>query len=152
MSPYTIGVNDAQALPFSAALAGRIEGGVRAALAEGPVRGPGQAAAEISVTLLDAAAMRELNAQFHQVDEPTDVLAFGLGGPETGASLLGDVYVCCAVAVAFAEEHDEDPEAEIVRLAIHGTLHLLGYEHPEGDDRYDSDMYRLQERLLGAVG
>jgi probable rRNA maturation factor len=156
LSPHTIVVNDAQALPFSTALFGRIEEGVQAALAAGPAEGTGPVAAEISVTLLDATPMRELNARFHQIDEPTDVLAFELGesvvgsieGSEAGASLLGDIYVCSAVAVAFAEEHDEDPEEEIVRLAIHGTLHLLGYDHPGSEDRYDSDMYRLQERLL----
>ncbi|MFV1988029.1 MAG: rRNA maturation RNase YbeY [Gemmatimonadota bacterium] len=148
MSSHIIGVNDAQALPFSAALARRIREAVQATLTEAPRGGPGPAVAEISVTLVEPLAMRELNARFHQVDEVTDVLAFGLGESEAGESLLGDIYVCTAVAVAFAEEHDDDPEDEIVRLAIHGTLHLLGHEHPEGADRYDSDMYRLQERLL----
>lgn len=150
MSRHTIRVNDDQPIPFSRGLPQRIESAVLATLGEGPADGPPPAAAEISVTLIDTATITGLNARFHDVDAPTDVLAFDLGAPDEGdeRSLLGDVYVCAAVAAEFAREHDEDPEDEIVRLAIHATLHLLGYDHPGDADRYDAPMFRLQERLL----
>lgn len=144
---HTIRVNDAQTASFAAGLAERVEAGVAAALAEGGSVGVTPESAEISVTFVDVAGMRELNAQFHQVDEPTDVLAFGFTPTESGV-LLGDIYVCPDVAAGFADEHGESIEDELVRLAIHGTLHLLGHDHPAGDDRYVSEMFRLQERLL----
>jgi probable rRNA maturation factor len=151
VSPHTIRVNDVQSLSFSSDLPRRIESVVRATLREGAADGPDPSRAEISVTLVDSPRMRELNSRFHAVDAPTDVLAFDLGSPDEDAgALLGDVYVCAAVADEFAREHEEDSEVEILRLAIHGVLHLLGYDHPDGAERYDSEMFTIQERLLAA--
>jgi probable rRNA maturation factor len=149
VTPHTIRVNDVQTPPFEDELVNRIEAAVRATLRVGAPAGAGPSHAEISVTLVEPPQMRELNSRFHAVDAPTDVLAFDLGSPdgETGG-LLGDVYVCPAVAFEYAHEHDEDPRVEVLRLAIHGVLHLLGYDHPDGSERYDSEMYTVQERVL----
>lgn len=104
--------------------------------------------AEISVTLLDDEAIRAMNRDYLGKDRPTDVIAFSLGdGDET----LGDVYLGVDQARRQAEELSVDYVEELLRLAIHGTLHVLGHDHPEGDDRDDSPMYRLQERLLREV-
>ena len=103
------------------------------------------ALAEISLTLLDDAAIGELNARWLERDGPTDVIAFALGD---GPDLVGDVYLGVEQARRQAEEHGVPLEEELARLAIHGTLHVLGHDHPEGPDRLESPMFRLQERVL----
>lgn len=123
--------------------AGLIERGVRAAL-----RHEGVDSAELSVTLLDDEHIRALNASYLQRDRPTDVIAFSLGGP---GGVLGDVYVGVEQAARQAREHDEPLETELLRLAIHGTLHVLGHDHPEGPERVESPMFAVQERLVAEV-
>lgn len=103
------------------------------------------APAEISLTLLDDAAIGELNARWLEREGPTDVIAFALGD---GPDLVGDVYLGVEQARRQAEEHGVPLEEELARLAIHGTLHVLGHDHPEGPDRLESPMFRLQERVL----
>jgi len=146
-------VNDALDSPVPRSLTHRIEAGVRATLAIGAVGRPTPVRAELSITLVERSDMSELNRRFHGVDAPTDVLAFDLGFPEEDdpAALLGDVYLCVPVAVDAAAEHDEDAATEMLRLAIHGTLHLLGYDHPVGEGRTESEMFRLQERLISTL-
>ncbi len=107
---------------------------------------PGDAA-ELSVTFLPAESMRALNRDYHEVDDLTDVLAFGLGEDP----LVGDIYISPDAAEASARELGLDPGEEILRLVIHGILHLLGHDHPEGEARYASPMFELQERLLARL-
>lgn len=107
---------------------------------------PGEGA-ELSVTFLAAESMRALNRDYHGVDDLTDVLAFGLGEDP----LVGDIYISPDAAEASARELGLDPAAEILRLVIHGILHLLGHDHPEGEARYASPMFELQERLLARL-
>lgn len=104
-------------------------------------------AAELSVTFLTAESMRALNRDYHGVDDLTDVLAFGLGEDP----LVGDIYISPDAAEASARELGLDPDEEILRLVIHGILHLLGHDHPEGEARYASPMFELQERLLARL-
>jgi len=133
------------------ALAPLIEDAVRRTLDTGPLEGPPLTEAEIAVTLVSPAEMRELNRRFHGIDAPTDVLAFYLGSVHgrVETSLLGDVYVCPEIAGRAACELGIDAGEEVIRLVIHGVLHLLGHDHPVGEERDESDMFRLQERLLG---
>lgn len=105
-------------------------------------------AGELSVTFLGEEEIRELNRRYLAKDRPTDVLAFDLG--EEGG-LLGDVYVSPDVATRGAAEHGVTPEEEVVRLVVHGVLHLLGHEHPQGEERYDSPMFRLQEEVVARL-
>lgn len=102
---------------------------------------------ELSVTFLTAESMRALNRDYHGVDDLTDVLAFGLGEDP----LVGDIYISPDAAEASARELGLDPGEEILRLVIHGILHLLGHDHPEGEARYASPMFELQERLLARL-
>jgi probable rRNA maturation factor len=110
--------------------------------------------ARIELTLLDGDAMRRLNRRAFGRRRLTDVIAFAL--PQVDGSLLGDVYICPEVAVRFvgngrrgAEGSDtERVREEMIRLAVHGTLHVLGYDHPEGRGRTRSAMWRRQERYL----
>ena len=63
--------------------------------------------------------------------------------------LVGDVYVCPEAARrAAAEPGGPDMDQELVRLVVHGTLHVLGHDHPEGEGRWESPMYRMQESLV----
>ncbi len=103
---------------------------------------------EVSVTMLSDDDIRAMNRDYLSKDRPTDVIAFSLGGDE---GVMGDVYVGLEQARRQAAELGIAVEEEIVRLAVHGVLHVLGHEHPEGAGREDSPMYRLQERLLGEV-
>ena len=99
--------------------------------------------AAVSVTFVSAGRMRGLNRRTFGRDRLTDVIAFGL--PHAGA-LGGDVYVCPAAAarapapVTLTEE--------LVRLVVHGTLHVLGHDHPAGPGRTRSAMWRRQERYV----
>lgn len=103
---------------------------------------------EVSLTLLDDVEIRELNRVHLGHDRPTDVLAFALGDP---ADLVGDIYLGVEQAHRQAEDLGIPPGEELVRLAVHGTLHVLGHEHPEGEERYRSPMFERQERLVSEL-
>ncbi len=123
--------------------ADRIEGGVRAALeARGVER------AEVSIALLDDEGIQALNRDNLGHDRPTDVIAFSLWS-EGDPLVVGDVYIGHDQARRQAAEERIDWRDEVVRLAIHGTLHVTGMDHPESEEgRAASDMYRLQEELV----
>lgn len=104
--------------------------------------------AEISLTLVDDDAIRALNREYLSRDRPTDVIAFRLGDDD---DLVGDIYVGTEQARRQSEALGVPLDEELTRLAIHGTLHVLGHDHPEGEEREKSPMFRLQERLLGEV-
>ena len=120
-----------------------VETAVRAAL-----ESAGDPEAEISVTLVGDDRMRGLNRTYLSEDRTTDVLSFSLG--EEG-QVLGDVYVSVPQARRQARESGVDVEEELVRLAVHGTLHVLGHDHPEGPERWQSPMFRRQEAIVHAV-
>lgn len=102
---------------------------------------------EVSVTLLDDEAIRDLNHRYLGKDVPTDVISFSLG-EET---VLGDVYLGVDQARRQAEEHGVPLEEELVRLAVHGALHVLGHDHPDGDERTVSPMFERQEALVRRI-
>jgi probable rRNA maturation factor len=93
--------------------------------------------------------MQRLNREWMGHDRPTDVLSFALQGPE--GILLGDVYICPAVARRQAVEFGVPPREELLRLVVHGTLHLLGHDHPEGAGRTQGTMWRRQEAYLSRL-
>ncbi|MEM7415989.1 MAG: rRNA maturation RNase YbeY [Gemmatimonadota bacterium] len=104
--------------------------------------------AEISITLLDDADIERMNRDYLGRDRPTDVIAFSLGD---AGRVLGDVYVGFDQAVRQADDVGVAIEEELVRLTIHGVLHVLGHDHPEGPERMESPMFSLQERLVRGV-
>ena len=74
--------------------------------------------------------MRSLNRTYRGRDYPTDVLAFPMKSiGEHTTRFLGDVVICLPVAIGQASRFDNTPDQEILRLLVHGTLHLLGYDH-----------------------
>ena len=101
---------------------------------------------ELSLTLLDDEAIRALNREYLGRDYVTDVIAFAL--QDHGEPLLGDIYIGLEQAQRQARQLGTDTSKELARLAIHGTLHVLGHDHPEGEDRVESPMWALQETLL----
>ena len=100
----------------------------------------------VEVTVLDAPAMRRLNRRATGRRGLTDVIAYAL--PQPDGSVLGDVYLCPTAARQTAGPARAALEQELVRLAVHGTLHVLGYDHPQGPGRTRSAMWRRQERYV----
>src|SRR2546421_8139540 len=113
-------VSDRQAVPLPGPLVASLGEVAAATLAA-----EGSEGVELSLSFVDAAEMAELHQRYLDEGGPTDVLAFPLG--EDG--LLGDVIVCPEVAAG----NNPDRDAELRLLVVHGTLHLLGFDH-EGDD------------------
>jgi probable rRNA maturation factor len=105
--------------------------------------------ASISVTFLGRDAMRRLNATHKGHDWPTDVLSFALTTPS--GDLVGDVYISSWVARREAKVRGISAREELIRLLVHGTLHVLGRDHPEGSARTRSAMWRRQERYVEAL-
>lgn len=99
---------------------------------------------EVDITIVDDAEIHTLNRDYRNVDRSTDVLSFALdeeseeepelvGGPEE--HLLGDIIISAETAARQAEEFGHGLEREIVYLAVHGLLHLLGYDHMNDADK-----------------
>ena len=109
----------------------------------------GVSRAELSVTYLDDPGISALHDRHLGDPAVTDVLSFALH--RRGEDPLGDVYVGYAQARRQAAEAGVEADLEMARLAVHGTLHVLGYDHPEGPERAGCDMYRLQEEVLGSL-
>lgn len=102
--------------------------------------------ADLSVTFLGPVTMRRLNRRYKGHDEPTDVIAFHLETPD--GRTVGDVYLCAAVAARQARRHGVSRREELIRLVVHGILHVLGHDHPRGAGRITSPMWRRQERYV----
>lgn len=102
----------------------------------------------VSVTFLSPARMRALNRRTFARDRATDVIGFPL---RHDAVVVGDVYVCPAVARRSARRHGVPTRQELIRLVVHGTLHVLGYDHPAGSGRARSSMWERQERYVRAL-
>ncbi|HEX6306682.1 MAG TPA: rRNA maturation RNase YbeY [Longimicrobiales bacterium] len=105
--------------------------------------------AEISITLLDDTEIAALNDEFLSHSGPTDVISFPLFGE--GEDPVGDIYIGYDQAVRQASANGVAVSEELARLAVHGVLHVLGYDHPDGRSRLDSDMWRVQEAIVAQV-
>jgi probable rRNA maturation factor len=108
-------------------------------LAQRTLSAEGVGPVELSVSLVDTEEMSGLHRRFLGEPVATDVLSFTMD--EEG--LLGDVVICPEVAAS----QNEDPEAELRLLLVHGILHLLGYDHQDELER--RDMWERQERYSG---
>ncbi len=106
--------------------------------------------AMLSITFVSDRAMRGLNKRHLRRDRVTDVIAFGFRRVARSEPLVGDVYIAPGAAKASARANGIPMREEIVRLIVHGILHVLGYDHPEAD-RTRSAMWRRQERLVARL-
>ena len=130
---------DGVRVPLSRARVGEL---VRAVL-----RAEGVKHALLSITFVDAKAMARLNREHLGHRGATDVISFGLS-TLPGAPVVGDIYIAPEVARENARAHGSGVREEIARLVVHGTLHVLGHDHPTDDERTASPMWTRQERLL----
>ncbi len=122
---------------------------------------------EMSLSIVSPDEIRQLNAQYRNVDSVTDVLSFPAAdvnrqaivlsnfaldsiNPETQRLNLGDVVICLDRAKQQAEEYGHGLKREICFLALHGLLHLLGYDHEEESD--EQQMTSLQKQILQSAG
>jgi rRNA maturation RNase YbeY len=103
----------------------------------------------VELTFLDSDAMRRLNRRATGRRALTDVIAFAL--PQPDGTVVGDVYLCPEAAARWVERAGPGKadggrvDEELMRLVVHGTLHVLGYDHPNGPSRTRCAMWRKQE-------
>jgi probable rRNA maturation factor len=122
-----------------------------AELATGVLRAEGVRSAQLSIAFVDERAIAALNWRHLRHRGPTDVISFALPAAAPHAPVGGDVYIAPDVAREHARANGVGVRAEIARLVVHGTLHVLGWEHPEDEERTRSPMWRRQERLLARL-
>ena len=107
--------------------------------------------AMLSITFVGRAAMSELNRRYLGHHGPTDVISFGLGRLGKRGAVVGDIYICPEIAHDNAKRQGVRMSEEVLRLVVHGTLHVLGHDHPAGSSRTSSPMWKRQERILARV-
>lgn len=112
--------------------------------------------AELSVTFVDKDEIQEINKTYRDKDKVTDVISFALEEDEpeiTGLDMprvLGDIIICTDVANEQAKSYGHSFERELGFLALHGFLHLLGYDHMNETD--EQEMFGRQDQILNAYG
>jgi probable rRNA maturation factor len=117
---------------------------------------------EVVISFVDDSTIQHLNQQYRNIDHPTDVLSFAMKDqgeeemaitgtdPDELPQMLGDIVISVPRALAQAEEYDHSVDREICFLAVHGFLHLLGYDHETEEE--EQKMFTLQESILEQVG
>lgn len=93
---------------------------------------------ELSITFCDDRMIHALNKKYRKKDKPTDVLSFEFGDKH---KIIGDIYISVPTAIRQAKEHNVSLLEELARLAMHGTLHVLGYNHKEMLARLGGGIY-----------
>jgi probable rRNA maturation factor len=136
-SSLRVTVSDGRGRPLRAAGLARWLAGVAPARARG----------EVAVAIVGDARMRALNRRYRRKDRPTDVLSFPAGDDPAPAArrVLGDVVIASGVARRQAREAGHAYATELRVLALHGLLHLLGYDHEDPADA--GRMARTEARL-----
>lgn len=113
------------------------------------------AATSLACVITNDVEIQDLNRQYRSVDEPTDVLAFSATEgsafimPEGEPPYLGDIIISLPAARRQASEAGHSTAEELALLAIHGCLHLLGYDHADEAER--SRMWHVQDQILAAL-
>jgi probable rRNA maturation factor len=124
---------------------------VHAAMAASPYAG--LADSEISVLFTDDEEVRTLNRTWRGKDAATNVLSFPMAAPAelADAPMLGDIVLAEGVCAREAAEKKVSIDVHAAHLVVHGTLHLLGYDHEQGEGAAE-EMERLERRALAAIG
>ena len=118
-------------------------------LARAVLEAEGVPDASLSIAFVRPSTIASINREHLGHKGPTDVISFPLAAAP-GTPLGGDVYICPDVAARNALDHGVGIREEIARLVVHATLHVLGHDHPEGEGRETSAMWRRQEELLAS--
>ncbi len=106
---------------------------------------------EVSVTFADNEGIRAINREYRDIDAPTDVLSFPLFEEQGGKKQLGDIVLSLEKCATQAEEFGHSFERECAFLTVHSTLHLLGYDHVNGDAE-EEDMRKRQTAIVEKMG
>jgi probable rRNA maturation factor len=106
----------------------------------------------MTIVITDDEAIQQLNHEYRGVDAPTDVLAFPAGhsDPESDSTYLGDIIISYPRAQAQAGAAGHSPSDELLLLAVHGVLHLLGHDHAEPEEK--TRMWAAQKAILDLIG
>jgi probable rRNA maturation factor len=120
--------------------------------------GSGEAAgeAELAVMLTDDDGIRTLNRNWRNIDKPTNVLSFpalqptGTGGPDDAPRMLGDIAIAYETTRREADDEQKPFDHHLSHLAIHGFLHLIGYDHETDHDA--EAMEGLEQEILAQLG
>lgn len=119
----------------------------------------------LNISFVEEDEIKSLNSQFRNIDSVTDVLSFPaneLSAPlsKTGVTcdmeiedemiVLGDIAICVKRAIEQAEEYGHSLERELCFLTVHGTLHLMGYDHMTSEE--EKEMFSIQEEVLKMSG
>jgi probable rRNA maturation factor len=116
-------------------------------------------AAELSLSFVDNPTIHQINLEYRGKDRPTDVISFALEEMEEGEieivgedvpRVLGDIIISVPMAKEQAEDLGHSFERELGFLAVHGFLHLLGYDHMNEQD--EKEMFSLQDQILKEFG
>jgi probable rRNA maturation factor len=105
--------------------------------------------AEIGITFVDDDIIREMNKIYRDNDAVTDVLSFPADEAPDG-TLYGDIFICYNQAMRQAVEIGSTETREIIFLTVHGTLHLLGYDH--SDEQSENIMINKQKEIISSIG
>jgi probable rRNA maturation factor len=125
-----------------------------AAAAETVDAGVGEA--ELAVMLTDDAGIRTLNSNWRGIDKPTNVLSFpalqptGRGGPDDAPRMLGDIAIAYETTRKEADDEQKPFDHHLSHLAVHGFLHLIGYDHEKDADA--EAMETLEQEILAQLG
>src|SRR3981081_4296864 len=112
--------------------------------------------AELAVMLTDDAGIRTLNSNWRGIDKPTNVLSFpalqptGPGGPDDAPRMLGDIAIAYETTRREADEEQKPFDHHLSHLAVHGFLHLIGYDHEKDADV--ETMETLEAEILAQLG
>ena len=110
---------------------------------------------EFNVIIIDNERIHEINKTYRGIDRPTDVISFALEDfkdieYQNNYRLLGDIYISIDKVREQAKEYGHSEKRELSFLAVHGLLHLLGYDHMEKDE--EKIMFEKQEMILNGYG
>jgi len=109
---------------------------------------------EFNIIIVGLDKIHELNKEYRNIDRPTDVISFALEDDDTfnvsGYRMLGDIYICLDKTKEQAIEYGHSFKRELSFLAVHGLLHLLGYDHMTKED--EEIMFKKQEEVLLRYG
>ena len=107
-----------------------------------------------NVIIVDDKYIHKINKEYRGIDRPTDVISFALEDDKQidlpGLRVLGDIYISYDKVISQAKEYNHSNKRELCFLAVHGLLHLLGYDHMTKDD--EIKMFSLQKELLNSYG
>jgi probable rRNA maturation factor len=128
----------------------------RAIAAAAQMTDAGDGEAELAVMLTDDAGIRTLNSNWRDIDKPTNVLSFpalpptGAGGPDDAPRMLGDIAIAYETTRREADDEQKPFDHHLSHLAVHGFLHLMGYDHEKDDDA--EAMETLEQEILAQLG